>query len=151
MNREIDKVYHLFVYGRMKEEYGTIRFTIAKSERDFRKWTADRFKKGEEREALTYYKTIKATDDYSFVEAKPKTGRTHQIRVHFKAIHHAVVCDKLYSAKSPSLLGFDRLALHAKSIKFSNVSGKEISVEAPYPEDFKRAIEICQPSSSVLN
>jgi 23S rRNA pseudouridine1911/1915/1917 synthase len=140
MNREIEKVYHLFVYGFIKDEFGSIRFTIAKSDRDFRKWTADRFKKGEEREALTYYKVLKTTPKYSFVEAKPKTGRTHQIRVHFKAIHHPVVCDKLYAKKSPCLLGFDRLALHARSIKFTNVEGKVVQVEAPYPEDFKMAI-----------
>lgn len=140
-DREIEKAYHAFVYGRIKDEFGTIKFSIGRSLFDFRRWTAGRHKRGEEREALTYYKVLKATDGYTFVEAKPKTGRTHQIRVHFQAIHHPVVCDKLYAPKKPGLLGFERLALHARAIKFKDCEGKEVSLEAPYPADFKKALE----------
>ncbi|PIQ66679.1 MAG: RNA pseudouridine synthase [Candidatus Zambryskibacteria bacterium CG11_big_fil_rev_8_21_14_0_20_42_18] len=142
-NRKIDKVYHLFVYGNIKDDLGSINLPIGKSVSNFRRWSAQRGARGEKREALTYFKVIKRSIDksYTFLEAKPKTGRTHQIRVHFKAIHHPVICDKLYASNKPILLGFNRLALHARSITFKNVSGKQVTVEAPYPEDFSKAIK----------
>ena len=76
------------------------------------------------------------------MEARPLTGRTHQIRVHFKFINFPVVGDKLYAPELPYSLGFKRLALHAFRIKFMLPDGKEISVEAPLPADFKKALGI---------
>jgi 23S rRNA pseudouridine1911/1915/1917 synthase len=141
-DRTIDKVYRLFVHGIVKEDHGSIRLPIGRSTSDFRKWSAERGARGDKREALTYFKVLKRNQDpeVTFVEAKPKTGRTHQIRVHFKALHHPVVADSLYVPKKSTLLGFSRLALHAYSATFKNLVGKEVTVIAPYPEDFKRAI-----------
>ena len=143
-NREIEKIYHLFVYGNVEDDQSTINLPICRSASNFRKRSAERGARGEKREALTYFRVIKRADDKSvtFLEAKPKTGRTHQIRVHFKAIHHPVVCDKLYASTKECLLGFDRLALHARAITFKDVSGGQHSVLANYPVDFIRAIDI---------
>ena len=145
-DREISKTYHLFVHGLVKQDHGSINLPIGRSASDFRKWSAERGARGEKREALTYYRVLQRVSDSNatFVEAKPKTGRTHQIRVHFNALHHPVVGDKLYASSKSSLFNFHRLALHARGIKFKNTSGEEISVESPYPEDFKRAIEACK-------
>ena len=142
--REIEKIYHLFVYGNLKDDRGTIDLPIARSASNFRKWSAQRGARGEKREAVTYYRVIKRVDDESstFVEARPKTGRTHQIRVHFKALHHPVVCDRLYAPNKPCLFGFNRLALHARQITFRDVSGGRHSVLANYPEDFEQAVDI---------
>jgi 23S rRNA pseudouridine1911/1915/1917 synthase len=141
-DRTIEKVYRLFVHGTIKDDHGSIRLPIGRSTSDFRKWSAERGARGEKREALTYFKILKRNEnpEVTFVEAKPKTGRTHQIRVHFKAIHHPVVCDSLYVPKKPQLLDFTRLALHAYSATFKNLKGEQVTVTAPYPEDFKRAI-----------
>lgn len=143
-NREIEKIYHLFVHGNLKDDRGTINLPIGKSTSNFRKWSAQRGARGEMREAITYFQVLKRIKDKSatFVEAKPKTGRTHQIRVHFEALHHPVVGDKLYAASKPVLLGFERLALHAKKITFKNINGQQITIEAPYPEDFQRAVDM---------
>jgi 23S rRNA pseudouridine1911/1915/1917 synthase len=148
-DREIEKTYHLFVYGLLKDDFGTISLPIGRSKSDFRKWVAltqrSLAKKSDDRtlrDALTYYKVLKRdeTSGVTFVEAKPQTGRTHQIRVHFKALNHPVLCDRIYSANKENLLGFERLALHARSISFKNTQGKRVALEAPYPEDFSRAI-----------
>ena len=141
--REIEKIYHLFIYGNLKNNHGIINLPIGRSVSNFKKRSAQRGARGEKREAVTYFQVLKRADDNSvtFVEAKPKTGRTHQIRVHFKALHHPVVCDKLYAPKKPCLLGFNRLALHARQITFKDVQGGQHSVLAKYPEDFLRAIE----------
>lgn len=143
MNREVEKAYHVFVYGNVKDDRGTINLPIGKSGGDFRKWSAQRGARGEKREAVTYFQVLKRTEDKSatFVEAKPKTGRTHQIRVHFEAIHHPVVGDKLYAKGKAPLLGFERLALHARQIGFKNLKGDKIEVEAPYPADFEKALK----------
>lgn len=154
--RKMEKTYRAFVYGEVKNDIGIIDRPIARSTGDFRKWTAERGRRGEEREAVTEYQVLARfqgaplvakgapwkTEPFSFLDIHPKTGRTHQIRVHLKAINHPVVCDKLYASKRECALGFGRLALHAVSLKFKLPSGKELTVEAPYPEDFKNAIKV---------
>lgn len=140
-DRAIDKVYHAFLYGSLKDDHGTINLPITKSATDFRKWSANRGGRGEARDAVTYYQVLKRTPEVTLVEAKPKTGRTHQIRVHFKAMQRPVVGDQLYAKGKPGLLGFKRLALHARSATFTNHAGKKITVVAPYPEDFKHAMD----------
>jgi len=140
----IEKEYHAFVYGPVKLDSGTINRPIGRSSQNFRKWSAQRGARGELREAITDYKVIVRSNKYSFVYAFPKTGRTHQIRVHFKAINYPLVCDGLYAPKVPNNLGFKRLALHAYSISFMDKRGEKIRVVAPYPEDFERALEKLQ-------
>ena len=140
-NRETRKTYNAFVYDFMKEEGGIIDRPIGRSKGDFRQWTAQRGARGEMREAVTEYKVLKSSKDVSYVEVSPKTGRTHQIRVHFKAINHPVVCDALYAPKKPHLLGFERLALHASKIEIKDLKGELISVEAPLPQDFLEALD----------
>ncbi len=149
-NREVDKKYHTFVYGDLKEEDATINRPIGRSRTDFRLWSAQRGARGEMRDAITNYRVMARGNDstngeaVNLVEVEPKTGRTHQIRVHFKAIHHPVVADPLYAPKMAPLLGFERLALHSVSISFKGIDGKKISVRAPYPGDFMRAVEMLQ-------
>ena len=139
----ICKRYLAFVWGEAKEEFGTITRPIGRSSGDFRRWSAQRGTRGETREAETYWTRLwtgrAGTDKFSLLEAEPKTGRTHQIRVHFAAIQHPIVGDSLYAPKRPKALGFERTALHSRSIEFENVEGKRVNVEAPFPEDFARA------------
>ena len=141
-DRETTKVYHAFVYGQIDEDEGVINRPIARSRNDFRLWSAQRGARGESREAVTHFKVIARTKEVTFIEASPKTGRTHQIRVHFKAINHPLVHDPLYAPKRPTILDFDRLALHARSLTFTTMNGEERTVLAPYPEDFKHAIAL---------
>lgn len=140
-NRTILKKYYAFVYGELKDQFGIINRPIGRSPRDFRRWSATRGARGEMREAETWYTLLASRSGFSFVEAEPKTGRTHQIRVHFKAINHPVVCDRLYAADKPDALGFSRTALHSSSIVFTNCTGKKITVKSPIPDDFKNAFE----------
>ena len=81
------------------------------------------------------------TGTHSLLEVFPKTGRTHQIRVHLKAIHHPIVCDTLYAPNHPCDLGFTRLGLHAISLTFTTLLGKRVTVEAPLPPDLESAKE----------
>ncbi len=143
-NHQIKKVYKAFVVGEVKNDEGVVNRPISRSGKDFRMWTAQRGGRGEEREAVTEYKVLNRRDGYSLVEVRPKTGRTHQIRVHFKAINYPLVADILYGKGRENSLGFERLALHSKEVTFSSLNGELRTVSAPYPEDFERAATILQ-------
>jgi 23S rRNA pseudouridine1911/1915/1917 synthase len=143
-NREIQKIYRAFVWGNFSELTGTIDKPIGRSSSDFRKKSAEHGMKGTEREAITEYKVINQNKEYAYLEVYPKTGRTHQIRVHLKSISRPVVCDALYAPKLPPALGFSRLALHAYSIRFKNLNGNTIEAEAPLSEDFVEAEVLLQ-------
>lgn len=135
-DRTVKKKYYAFVYGELKDKYGIINRPIGRSKSDFRKWSATRGARGELREAETWYTVIKTTKLASYVLVEPKTGRTHQIRVHFAAINHPIIHDGLYAAGKQALFGFNRNALHAFAVTFNNMEGKEVTVEAPLPKDF---------------
>jgi len=136
------KTYRAFVYGIVKNDTGIIDKPIGRSTSDFRKWSAEFGARGELREAVTEYKVLERGKGATYVEVYPKTGRTHQIRVHLKAIGHSVVCDALYAPKQVCILGFNRTALHAFSLEIISPSGKLLRFEAPLPEDFMRAIKL---------
>jgi 23S rRNA-/tRNA-specific pseudouridylate synthase len=138
------------LYGVPKEREGTISEEIGRARLDVRKWAVGRGARGEMRPAITQYKilaTIGATegkgntadDSFSYVEAKPRTGRTHQLRVHFKSLNHPIIADNLYANGREKALGFERLALHARAIEFTLPNGKQLTVTAPYPSDFEGA------------
>lgn len=144
-SREIEKIYRTFVWGNFPStmlgtgKLGVIDKPIGRSASDFRKKSAERGSKGLEREAVTNYKVLNQNDKHSYLECYPKTGRTHQIRVHLKSIGRPIICDTLYAPKLTPALGFERLALHALSVTFKNVIGDTITAEAQLPEDFVMA------------
>jgi 23S rRNA pseudouridine1911/1915/1917 synthase len=143
-DHEVKKTYHAFVVGEMKTEKGTIDRPIGRSSKDFRMWSAQRGARGEMREAITDYKVLLRGLGYSFIEVNPRTGRTHQIRVHFKAISYPLVADSLYAPKHENTLGFNRQALHSYKIVFVDTAGAVREVTAPYPEDFTHALGLLQ-------
>ena len=71
----------------------------------------------------------------------PKTGRTHQLRVHFADTGHPIIGDKVYGVFKKSPITIDRLALHAYSIELELVPKKMIKIIAPYPADFDQAVK----------
>lgn len=136
--RQAKKTYLAFVYGELKEQKGTIDFAIGRSNKDFRLRSAQPKAKGMLRDALTRYQVVDSIGTHSLVRMMPETGRTHQIRVHLKAIHHPIVCDPLYAPGRPCDLGLTRLGLHAYSIEVPLASGRKLIV-APVPDDMKAA------------
>lgn len=158
-DRTIKKKYLAYVWGDLKEEFGTINRPLGRSSSDFRKWSAQRGTRGESREAETYWtrlKNLNATvvyeiknkkgeiekvsknEKFTLIEIEPRTGRTHQIRAHMLAVQHPVVSDSLYAEGKPRALGFERTALHARSIEFTNTKAEKIKVEASLPNDFEK-------------
>lgn len=140
-NREIEKTYIAFVYGVPKEQKGSIDFAIGRSRKDFRLRSAQPKAKGTMREALTLYEVIADTGSHAIMKVIPKTGRTHQIRVHLKAIHHPIVGDPLYAPKRPLDLGFNRLGLHALKLDIPLIGGGRKTIYAPLPEALQSALQ----------
>ena len=139
-NHEIKKVYYAIVSGWLKNDTGIVDEPIGRSPVDFRRRLSGRGARGEMRDAVTEYRVLKRFEveenKYSFLEVMPKTGRTHQIRVHMKFLNTPVVCDKLYAPKNVCPKELDRLALHAKYIEFKDMKGELIKVESPNPVGF---------------
>jgi|JI10StandDraft_1071094.scaffolds.fasta_scaffold302890_2 23S rRNA pseudouridine1911/1915/1917 synthase len=139
--RLADKTYIAITYGVPKKRKGVIDFSIGRSRKDFRLRSAQPKAKGMLREALTHYVVLADDGENAVVAVTPKTGRTHQIRVHLKAIHHPVVCDKLYAPKHKGALGLTELALHAYKLELVLPSGKKTAFTAPFSPQFTTALE----------
>jgi len=136
-NRKIKKKYIVLVCGKLKVESGVIDLPIGRSKTPLKRLASEKAR-GKLREAITEYKVIKKFDNYTLVEAFPKTGRTHQIRVHFKAIGHPVAGDKLYGRQN----NLNRQFLHANSLEFNLLNGARIKLEADLPEDLKNFLNM---------
>lgn len=148
-DRLVKKEYRAFVYGRLREKWGTIDRAIGRSSKDWRLRSAQRGSKGKVREAVTDWELVGAGEVdgelFSYVKLKPKTGRMHQLRVHLKAIDKPIVADPLYAGEKKTQsknLGFDRLALHAHVLTFALGDGEVIRVLAPLPLSFEQAADL---------
>ena len=147
-NREIDKKYLAIVYGEVKQDKKVIEQPIGRSKKDFRKWTTGRGIRGKSREAKTFYKVLKKNENFSLLELKPYTGRTHQLRVHLKFDNHPIVGDELYAGKKfqknnpEKNLNFNSQALHAYKISWKNLKGEKKEFQDEIPEDFQRVFKL---------
>jgi len=135
IRREVKKEYLAVCRGKIAVSEGCVDKPIYRpDERSIVRCTGDT---GEE--ALTLFKVLKTTENESLVSVFPVTGRTHQIRVHMKAIGHPIVGDTLYSIPSPLI---DRQALHAHRISFTHPFTKEeVTVECPLFNDMESMIK----------
>ncbi len=146
-DRDVQKTYLAFTYGAPKEKQGVIDFDIGRSRKDFRLRSAQPKAKGRMREALTRYEVLGEVrglsadrQEYALMKVSPETGRTHQIRVHLKAIHHPIIGDTLYAPKQKLALGISRLGLHALKIDLPLPSGGRKEIIAPIPPDLAPAL-----------
>jgi 23S rRNA pseudouridine1911/1915/1917 synthase len=90
----------------------------------------------------SFYETMERFEKHSYVRVFPKSGRTHQIRVHMASLGHPIVADALYGGKISEFRDLvDRQMLHAHRLTFCHpVSGEEVTFEAPIPEDMNRLL-----------
>jgi len=141
--REIEKIYRAFVYGQLEGE-GRIVAEIMRSKEVPRRWYARPCEEGDVRAAVTNWRVLHTGtspegEPFSYIELRPETGRTHQIRVHLASIGHPIVADHLYAPNSPRILSFTRPALHAHSISLA-LHGVAHTFLAPLPIDFPKDI-----------
>jgi len=140
---QIQKIYLALVWGELEPKQGIIEKPIS-----LKSGTTKRtvWKGKDTKPAVTEYKVKKyfnlGEQKFSLIEAMPKTGRTHQIRIHFSSIGHPVVGDELYGFKKRKLpFGLNRQFLHAKSLEFPTEEGKMIKIEANLAEDLEEFLK----------
>ena len=147
-DRLVSKEYRAFVYGRIHDRWSTINRPIGRSSKDSRLRSAMKGAKGIMREAITDFERIGVgewEDEYfSYLKLQPKTGRTHQLRAHLRAIDRPIVGDSLYAKHimpDSNNLGLTRLALHAHILGLVLPNGSEERFIAPVPQSFEEAAE----------
>ncbi|MBB1031259.1 RluA family pseudouridine synthase [Dietzia sp. SLG310A2-38A2] len=139
-DRTVDKTYHALVQGHPDPLSGTIDAPIGRhTSNDWRfAVTSDG------KHSITHYDTLEAHQAATLVEVKLETGRTHQIRVHFSALHHPCAGDLTYGA-DPVLakrLGLERQWLHAVGLGFDHPgTGERVDFVSSYPDDLQHALD----------
>ncbi|MEN8252196.1 MAG: RluA family pseudouridine synthase [Patescibacteria group bacterium] len=152
-DRLVQKTYHALVFGLLDEKEGIVDAPIARATSYTKQKIAFGKYKGDSKEAQTEYKVL---DEFIFsheltfslVELRPKTGRTHQIRVHMAHIGHPLVGDERYYTKNEKKLSLHELKeynpntfyLHAKELAFT-LNGQEHKFNAKYPERFNALLQ----------
>ena len=140
-NRSVDKIYHAMVQGHMDPTTGTIDAPIDRHPKEDHRFAVMATGK----ESITHYEVIEFYRGVSMVKIELETGRTHQIRVHFSALHHPLVGDTTYGA-DPVLaksLQMSRPWLHAAELRFAHpVTGEALNFHAPYPADLTRSLAL---------
>ena len=156
-SRTIKKTYRAIVWGQIKKS-GLIKGYINRNRKNRTTFVLNDFEKGKYSES--YYKRITYFNPMSYVEINPKTGRTHQIRVHLNSISNPILCDSSYSGGDDNIKSFHmkhnkilkqliksmgRVALHAHSIEFIHPdSNEKVKFESQTPEDFKKTLKILE-------
>ena len=136
-NHEVEKTYIAIVRGNIPENEATINMPIGRSTKDRKKMAVTKSGKN----AVTHFKVLKRHNNYTLVEVKIETGRTHQIRVHLAEIGFPIIGDTVYS-NGKNEWGVEGQCLHAKSIRFKHpITNKEMFIEAPLPEYFENIIK----------
>jgi len=133
--RSVVKAYLVLVKGHLTPENGIIEAPIGRDPRNRKRMAVV----AEGREARTEYHVVKYIGDYTLLEVRPETGRTHQIRVHLSAIGYPVVGDKVYGVKSAYLL---RQFMHASRLGFNLPStGEYVEFKSELPPDLEQALK----------
>ncbi len=151
-DRSVEKTYLALVFGRFSRKQRTVDAPIGTPA-----YSRIRIKQGPDplhgKSATTDFVRLGVRDRYSLLQVTPRTGRTHQIRVHLEALGHPIVGDKLYSGEEETFLRFveegwsdwlrdrvvlPRLALHAHRLVFRHpLDGRRMVLEDPLPEDLR--------------
>ena len=144
--RKVTKRYVALVRGELKEERGNVSAPVGRHSRDRKRMAVLR---SGGRQAETEYSVLERFEGFTLLEVYPKTGRTHQVRVHMAHIGHPLVGDEVYGGKTASekifrskIKELGRPALHAAGLGFTHPeSGNWLEFTAPLPEDMKKLID----------
>jgi len=129
-NHECKRIYHALVHGEINEDRGRINAPIARSKDDRKKMAVDK----DGKVAITNFRVLKRFKNYTYIECKLETGRTHQIRVHLSYIGYPLVGDQVYGRRKTEDGG---QFLHAKTIGFVHPTTKEwMEFDSELPEYF---------------
>lgn len=140
--RQIEKRYLALVYGEVQSDAGEINFPIGRSKDGEGLFAATPAGSGIGKPAQTLFWVKTRYKNFTLLEVEILTGRTHQIRVHLKALGHPIVGDELYKIRGlRKKMEAKRIFLHAASLNFRDLQGKEKKYEAKLPIELKEILE----------
>jgi 23S rRNA pseudouridine1911/1915/1917 synthase len=141
--REVSKVYLALVHGHVTPDDGVVEAPIGRDRSHRERMAITDIEHG--RAARTVYHVLRHLGSYTLLEARPETGRTHQIRVHLAAIGHPVAGDRVYGARSALI---DRQFLHAHRLRFQlPATGEMVEFESGLPADLTEALRVVENSA----
>jgi 23S rRNA pseudouridine1911/1915/1917 synthase len=141
--RTVTKVYHAMVQGHMDPSEGTIDAPIDRHPREDYRFAVV----ADGKPSITHYTSLELFPAVSLLEIELETGRTHQIRVHFSALHHPLVGDLTYGADHTiaDRLNIHRPWLHARELKLTHpITGEHLAFLSEYPEDLTRSLAVLE-------
>lgn len=143
-NHTIKKSYQALVYGRPKASSGIIDSPLGRiGMKRTTQMTGKKLIDG--KESVTEYKTLKNFSKFTLLIVSPKTGRTHQIRVHLKSINCPIAGDTIYTPKDwQQPQDLNRLFLHAYKLQLTTPEGKALSLEADLPEELQKVLKMLE-------
>ena len=143
LKKKIQKQYLVLVKGEMKKDQGVINFSLTRSRSSGKRKIIFSQKQTQKKvkTALTTYQVISIYKGYTLLKVEPKTGRTHQIRIHLASIGFPVAGDSLYGVSPKNQFVFPRQMLHAQKIIFLAPNDQRLSLEAPLPYDFQQVLK----------
>lgn len=135
----ITRVYEAIVHGNLKNDTGTINAPIGRDSKDRKKMSV-RSRNG--RPAVTHYKVLERFGQFTYIQCRLETGRTHQIRVHMASIGHPILGDGVYGPRKCPFPGLQGQTLHARTIGIIHPrTGEYLEVEAPLPSYFEALLK----------
>jgi len=140
--RQIEKKYIALVYGEVQSDTSEINFPIGRSKDTQGLFAATPVESGIGKPAKTVFTVKTRYKNFTLLEVEIMTGRTHQIRVHMKALGHPIVGDELYVIRGlRKKLDAGRIFLHAASLNFLDLHGKEKKYESKLPDELKAILK----------
>ena len=133
----ITRFYRAIVYNNFNQDEGTIDRPIGRDPKNRLKQTVTEL---HARRAVTHYKVIERFGDFTYIEVRLETGRTHQIRVHMAYTKHPLLGDKVYGPQK-KVMGTETQILHAKKLGFVHPrTGEYMEFDSELPEEFTRVL-----------
>lgn len=135
----ITRIYEAIVHGNIKEEDGTVTAPIGRHPTDRKKMSVHA-KQG--RSAVTHYQVLKRFGEFTYIQCRLETGRTHQIRVHMASIGHPLLGDQVYGPSKCPFGGLKGQTLHAKILGIVHPkTGEYLEIQAPLPDYFVNLLQ----------
>ena len=148
--RQVIKEYTAIVEGNPQLDADEVRMGVSRHAKHSQRMAAAKTGK----EARTEYEVIERFGRYALVRVRPRTGRTHQIRLMFSELGHPVACDSTYGAKKMLPAGsfiLQRQALHSSRLEFAHPhTGRPVSFEAELPADMREAVMFLRKNCDII-